>query len=61
MGITTTRLNRLTILVTMGEDPKPKNAEERKYVDAIREEIAEHRSKGDKFIVDIPAEWPDAD
>ncbi len=46
MAITTTRLNRLTILVTMGEDPKPKNADERKYVDAIREEIAEHRSKG---------------
>jgi hypothetical protein len=46
MAITTTRLNRLTILVTMGEDLKPKNADERKYVDAIREEIAEHKSKG---------------
>lgn len=60
MAIPTPRLNELTVAVTMGVNPKPKNKEEESYCEAIREEILTARMSGKLKMVEIPAEWPEA-
>lgn len=49
------RLQKLTVAVSLGADPKPHSDEERAYIRRIIPQIAEIVAAG--HIVDIPPEW----
>jgi len=57
MVITTDRLAKLTRDTILGEDPKPKNAEEAKYIKDLKKE--NEQAKKDGVILTIPSEWPE--
>jgi hypothetical protein len=55
--ITTERMQEIVAAVTLGADPRPKDAEERRFVDRTTHDVAGIRALGHE--VSIPPEWPD--
>tara|TARA_R110000772_G_scaffold228074_1_gene338798 strand:+ start:1389 stop:1562 length:174 start_codon:yes stop_codon:yes gene_type:complete len=55
--MTTERMQKLLVRITLGDDPKGNDAEENDFIAEIKLEVAAIKASGG--IVSIPNEYPD--
>lgn len=54
--MTTDRMDRIVIDITMGRKPKPADDEEKRFIDKVSSEIADGMKKG--HTPEVPSDWP---